>query len=86
MCFSGSSNTELIEMLSLQKFLNKVEEAFLCICCQEVVFRPVTTVCQHNVCKVSWALLGWAGAGAGAGAASLVLTGRGGLFGIFARN
>ncbi|NXC87955.1 UHRF1 ligase, partial [Cercotrichas coryphoeus] len=30
------------------KFLNKVEEAFLCICCQEVVFRPVTTVCQHN--------------------------------------
>lgn len=33
------------------KFLNKVEEAFLCICCQEVVFRPVTTVCQHNVCK-----------------------------------
>ncbi|TFK00154.1 ubiquitin/ISG15-conjugating enzyme E2 L6 [Platysternon megacephalum] len=33
------------------KFLNKVEETFLCICCQEVVFRPVTTVCQHNVCK-----------------------------------
>ncbi|KFP06360.1 E3 ubiquitin-protein ligase UHRF1, partial [Calypte anna] len=33
------------------KFLNKVEEAFLCICCQEVVFRPVTTMCQHNVCK-----------------------------------
>ncbi|XP_068942873.1 E3 ubiquitin-protein ligase UHRF1 isoform X2 [Petaurus breviceps papuanus] len=33
------------------KFLNKVEETFLCICCQEVVFRPITTVCQHNVCK-----------------------------------
>ncbi|NWI51626.1 UHRF1 ligase, partial [Calyptomena viridis] len=33
------------------KFLNKVEEAFQCICCQEVVFRPVTTICQHNVCK-----------------------------------
>ncbi|NXI99079.1 UHRF1 ligase, partial [Psophia crepitans] len=33
------------------KFLSKVEEAFLCICCQEVVFQPVTTVCQHNVCK-----------------------------------
>ncbi|NXF08169.1 UHRF1 ligase, partial [Smithornis capensis] len=33
------------------KFLSKVEEAFQCICCQEVVFRPVTTVCQHNVCK-----------------------------------
>ncbi|KAH0625848.1 hypothetical protein JD844_034179 [Phrynosoma platyrhinos] len=33
------------------KFLNKVEETFLCVCCQEVVFQPVTTVCQHNVCK-----------------------------------
>lgn len=34
-----------------QVFLNKVQEAFQCICCQELVFRPVTTVCQHNVCK-----------------------------------
>ncbi|XP_069505450.1 E3 ubiquitin-protein ligase UHRF1 [Ambystoma mexicanum] len=34
-----------------QKFLSKVEEAFLCICCQEVVYNPVTTECQHNVCK-----------------------------------
>ncbi|XP_036410490.1 E3 ubiquitin-protein ligase UHRF1-like [Megalops cyprinoides] len=33
------------------KFLNKVEEVFLCICCQEVVYQPVTTECQHNVCK-----------------------------------
>ncbi|XP_060088856.1 E3 ubiquitin-protein ligase UHRF1 [Heteronotia binoei] len=33
------------------KFLKKVEETFLCICCQEVVFQPITTVCQHNVCK-----------------------------------
>uniref|UniRef100_A0A8D0L6Y8 E3 ubiquitin-protein ligase UHRF n=1 Tax=Sphenodon punctatus TaxID=8508 RepID=A0A8D0L6Y8_SPHPU len=33
------------------KFLNKVEETFLCICCQEVVFQPITTACQHNVCK-----------------------------------
>ncbi|XP_048197885.1 E3 ubiquitin-protein ligase UHRF1 isoform X2 [Perognathus longimembris pacificus] len=32
-------------------FLSKVEEAFQCICCQELVFRPVTTVCKHNVCK-----------------------------------
>ncbi|XP_047388500.1 E3 ubiquitin-protein ligase UHRF1 [Sciurus carolinensis] len=32
-------------------FLSKVEETFQCICCQELVFRPVTTVCQHNVCK-----------------------------------
>ncbi|KAF5914136.1 hypothetical protein HPG69_003973 [Diceros bicornis minor] len=33
------------------KFLSKVEETFQCICCQELVFRPITTVCQHNVCK-----------------------------------
>ncbi|XP_058138020.1 E3 ubiquitin-protein ligase UHRF1 isoform X1 [Dasypus novemcinctus] len=33
------------------RFLSAVEETFQCICCQEVVFRPVTTVCQHNVCK-----------------------------------
>ncbi|KAG5847197.1 hypothetical protein ANANG_G00123460 [Anguilla anguilla] len=33
------------------KFLSKVEEVFLCICCQEVVYQPVTTECQHNVCK-----------------------------------
>lgn len=39
-------------ILFLQKFLNKVEEVFLCICCQEVVFQPITTECQHNVCRV----------------------------------
>uniref|UniRef100_A0AAY4BDI0 E3 ubiquitin-protein ligase UHRF n=1 Tax=Denticeps clupeoides TaxID=299321 RepID=A0AAY4BDI0_9TELE len=33
------------------KFLNKVEEVFLCICCQEVVYQPITTECQHNVCR-----------------------------------
>ncbi|KAJ8278338.1 hypothetical protein GJAV_G00086540 [Gymnothorax javanicus] len=33
------------------KFLNTVEEIFLCICCQEVVFQPITTECQHNVCR-----------------------------------
>lgn len=38
--------------LQYQVFLSKVKEAFQCICCQELVFRPVTTVCQHNVCKV----------------------------------
>uniref|UniRef100_A0A8C7ZAD0 E3 ubiquitin-protein ligase UHRF n=1 Tax=Oryzias sinensis TaxID=183150 RepID=A0A8C7ZAD0_9TELE len=43
---------EAMESLSLgPKFLSKVEEVFLCICCQEVVFQPVTTECQHNVCK-----------------------------------
>uniref|UniRef100_A0A8C1YJ58 RING-type E3 ubiquitin transferase n=1 Tax=Cyprinus carpio TaxID=7962 RepID=A0A8C1YJ58_CYPCA len=33
------------------RFINKVEEVFLCICCQEVVYQPITTECQHNVCR-----------------------------------
>lgn len=36
-----------------QKFLQKIEEHFACICCQDLVFKPVTTTCLHNVCKVS---------------------------------
>lgn len=36
-----------------QSFLSKVEELFMCICCQEIVFNPVTTPCKHNICKVS---------------------------------
>ncbi|UYV74335.1 UHRF2 [Cordylochernes scorpioides] len=31
-------------------FIKKVEETFLCICCQEVVWQPVTTSCGHNFC------------------------------------
>uniref|UniRef100_A0A8C7NP84 E3 ubiquitin-protein ligase UHRF n=1 Tax=Oncorhynchus mykiss TaxID=8022 RepID=A0A8C7NP84_ONCMY len=43
---------EAMESLALgPKFLNKVEEVFSCICCQEVVFQPITTECQHNVCR-----------------------------------
>uniref|UniRef100_A0A8C7G1B3 E3 ubiquitin-protein ligase UHRF n=1 Tax=Oncorhynchus kisutch TaxID=8019 RepID=A0A8C7G1B3_ONCKI len=48
-------NTFVFQLLNLflhfQKFLSKVEEVFLCICCQEVVFQPITTECQHNVCR-----------------------------------
>uniref|UniRef100_A0A3B4CCN1 E3 ubiquitin-protein ligase UHRF n=1 Tax=Pygocentrus nattereri TaxID=42514 RepID=A0A3B4CCN1_PYGNA len=32
-------------------FLRKVEQIFMCVCCQELAFQPVTTACQHNVCK-----------------------------------
>ncbi|KAG2466746.1 UHRF2 ligase, partial [Polypterus senegalus] len=32
-------------------FLRKVEQIFMCVCCQELVFQPVTTECLHNVCK-----------------------------------
>ncbi|VVC41491.1 Zinc finger, PHD-type,Zinc finger, RING-type,Zinc finger, FYVE/PHD-type,Ubiquitin-related [Cinara cedri] len=32
-------------------FLDRVEETFLCICCQDIVFDPITTKCSHNICK-----------------------------------
>uniref|UniRef100_A0A3B1KF53 E3 ubiquitin-protein ligase UHRF n=1 Tax=Astyanax mexicanus TaxID=7994 RepID=A0A3B1KF53_ASTMX len=32
-------------------FLRKVEQIFMCVCCQELALQPVTTACQHNVCK-----------------------------------
>nr|CAI5859936.1 unnamed protein product [Callosobruchus analis] len=32
-------------------FLQKVEQTFMCVCCQEVVHLPVTTECKHNICK-----------------------------------
>ncbi|XP_074029660.1 E3 ubiquitin-protein ligase UHRF1 [Leptinotarsa decemlineata] len=34
-----------------QKFLAKVEDVFMCICCQEVLLNPITTECKHNICK-----------------------------------
>lgn len=33
------------------KFLCKLEQTFMCVCCQELAFQPITTVCSHNVCK-----------------------------------
>ncbi|GFO08488.1 E3 ubiquitin-protein ligase uhrf1-like [Plakobranchus ocellatus] len=32
-------------------FLEKVEELFLCICCQDAVCKPITLECTHNICK-----------------------------------
>uniref|UniRef100_A0A672J5T5 E3 ubiquitin-protein ligase UHRF n=1 Tax=Salarias fasciatus TaxID=181472 RepID=A0A672J5T5_SALFA len=34
-----------------QNFLRKMEQIFMCVCCQELAFQPVTTACSHNVCK-----------------------------------
>lgn len=34
-------------------FLAEVQEIFACICCQDLVYQPVTTECKHNFCKVS---------------------------------
>ncbi|KAL0965860.1 hypothetical protein UPYG_G00286710 [Umbra pygmaea] len=32
-------------------FLCKVEQTFMCVCCQELAYQPITTICAHNVCK-----------------------------------
>ncbi|XP_076019910.1 E3 ubiquitin-protein ligase UHRF2 [Genypterus blacodes] len=32
-------------------FLRKVEQTFMCVCCQELAYQPITTVCTHSVCK-----------------------------------
>ncbi|KAM3927809.1 E3 ubiquitin-protein ligase UHRF1 [Leptodactylus fuscus] len=44
-------NEVLTHLTEGPKFINKVEETFLCICCQEVVYEPITTECLHNICK-----------------------------------
>jgi len=33
------------------KFIEKMKDMFECVCCQDVVFRPVTTNCGHNTCQ-----------------------------------
>ncbi|GIY73225.1 hypothetical protein CDAR_572521, partial [Caerostris darwini] len=46
---------ECLEVVSIcngqQEFLKKVVNTFSYICCQEVVFIPITTICYHNICK-----------------------------------
>ncbi|KAE9529076.1 hypothetical protein AGLY_012030 [Aphis glycines] len=32
-------------------FLDRVEETFMCICCQDIVYEPITLNCSHNICK-----------------------------------
>ena len=39
------------EMLTKLAFTDCVETHFGCLCCQEIVCDPVTTPCNHNVCK-----------------------------------
>ncbi|XP_012685480.2 E3 ubiquitin-protein ligase UHRF2 [Clupea harengus] len=38
-------------LLEGPNFLKKVEQSFMCVCCQELAYQPVTTTCLHNVCK-----------------------------------
>ncbi|XP_030852333.1 E3 ubiquitin-protein ligase UHRF1 isoform X2 [Strongylocentrotus purpuratus] len=39
------------ECNSGKKFITAVEDEFTCICCQEVVYQPISTPCSHNLCK-----------------------------------
>ncbi|CAI9727269.1 E3 ubiquitin-protein ligase UHRF1-like [Octopus vulgaris] len=57
LCKEDSANSKLWkEVMQSTKegatvFFSKVEELFICVCCQELVFNPITTDCCHNVCK-----------------------------------
>lgn len=41
----------LAHLVEGPNFLKKLEQSFMCVCCQELVYQPVTTECLHNVCK-----------------------------------
>ncbi|KAK6636479.1 hypothetical protein RUM43_010140 [Polyplax serrata] len=32
------------------KYLEELKNAFECVCCQDLVHKPVTTICKHNFC------------------------------------
>ncbi|XP_064476386.1 E3 ubiquitin-protein ligase UHRF1-like isoform X2 [Ornithodoros turicata] len=50
---NGKQWLECLELTSegQRAFLDKVQELFGCICCQEIVHNPITTPCNHNMCK-----------------------------------
>ena len=32
------------------KYLEELKNAFECVCCQDLTYKPVTTICKHNFC------------------------------------
>ncbi|XP_062510114.1 E3 ubiquitin-protein ligase UHRF1-like isoform X2 [Corticium candelabrum] len=51
---ADTKNKKLWEQLlkkSQVGLLDSIKEQFMCICCQELVYQPVTTECNHNVCQ-----------------------------------
>ncbi|XP_033117513.1 E3 ubiquitin-protein ligase UHRF1-like [Anneissia japonica] len=49
---NSKSWSDVVEQVKNGKtFLSTVEEVFMCVCCQELVYQPITTPCKHNVCK-----------------------------------
>eukprot|EP00794_Sanderia_malayensis_P007068 gene7068-7863_t len=41
----------MVEAISFKGFLEAVTDRFMCLCCQEIVFKPITTKCGHNTCQ-----------------------------------
>lgn len=39
------------EEVGYQQFLDRVQELFTCVCCQELAHLPITTPCRHNLCQ-----------------------------------
>jgi len=52
-----TANKKLWEEILIGKYLNKkeltdkIEEDFCCMVCMDLVFKPVTTPCGHNICQ-----------------------------------
>jgi E3 ubiquitin-protein ligase UHRF1 len=42
---------DLLGTIRTAGFLSRVQDAFSCIVCQELVYQPITTSCGHNICK-----------------------------------
>ncbi|XP_019849105.1 PREDICTED: E3 ubiquitin-protein ligase UHRF1 [Amphimedon queenslandica] len=42
---------EIVDSTGSAGLLEKIQDSFTCIVCQELVYKPVTTPCGHNICK-----------------------------------
>ena len=61
-CFSVVKDKHAVDLMLLivdfcvlfmqEGLLGRIQDAFTCIVCQELVYQPVTTTCSHNLCKV----------------------------------
>lgn len=41
---------ELLETCDSAGLLERIQETFTCIVCQELVYKPISTPCGHNIC------------------------------------
>ncbi|XP_065843411.1 E3 ubiquitin-protein ligase UHRF1-like [Oscarella lobularis] len=42
---------ELLSNMDDGQLLERIQEQLTCVCCQEIVWEPITTECAHNICK-----------------------------------